>query len=37
MKRAALEKITSKEPDSKVPTAIWENDEDMILKLSGLL
>lgn len=37
MKRAALEKITSKEPDTKTSTAIWEDDEDMILKLSGLL
>lgn len=37
MKRAALEKITSKEPNTKTLTAIWGNDEDMILKLSGLL
>lgn len=37
MKRAALEKITSKESDAKTSTAIWEDDEDMILRLSGLL
>lgn len=37
MKRATLEKITSKEPDTKTSIAIWENDEDMILRLSGLL
>ena len=37
MKRVALEKINSQKPDSKMSIAIWENDEDMILRLSGLL
>lgn len=37
MKRAALEKIDFKDSYVKASTAIWEDDEDMILKLSGLL
>lgn len=37
MKRAALEKIDSANPASKTKIGIWDGDEDMILKLSGLL
>ena len=36
MKRAALEKIDTVSSGSPAPTPIWENDEEMILKLSGL-
>lgn len=37
MKRAALEKIDPQNSSEKSPTAIWEDDENMILRLSGLL
>ncbi len=37
MKRAALEKIESKSTVQKSVPAIWEDDEDMILRLSGLI
>lgn len=37
MKRAALEKTDLINITSQTPIAIWENDEDMILRLSGLL
>ena len=37
MKRAALEKIDAANPTVKTPIAIWEDDENMILRLSGLL
>ena len=36
MKRAALEKIDTVSSGALAPTPIWENDEEMILKLSGL-
>jgi site-specific recombinase XerD len=36
MKRAALEKINTVSSGTPAPTPIWENDEEMILKLSGL-
>ena len=37
MKRAAMEKADRKRNISPQPTAIWQDDEDMILKLSGLM
>jgi hypothetical protein len=37
MKRAALEKIDLQNSSEKPPTAIWEDDDNMILRLSGLL
>jgi site-specific recombinase XerD len=36
MKRAAIEKAEAKHSRTPRPTPIWENDDDMILKLSGL-
>ena len=36
MKRAAMEKADQKRNATPQPTAIWEDDEEMILRLSGL-
>lgn len=37
MKRAAIDKADIVRGDAPPPAPIWENDEEMILKLSGLL
>lgn len=37
MKRAAIDKADIVRGDAPSPTPVWENDEEMILKLSGLL
>jgi len=36
MKRAAMEKADKNRNATPQPTAIWEDDEEMILRLSGL-
>ena len=37
MKRAAINKVDIVRGDTPLTSPIWENDEEMILKLSGLL
>jgi hypothetical protein len=37
MKRAAIDKADIVRNGNVPPVPVWDNDEDMILKLSGLL
>jgi len=37
MKRQAIQKANVLTQGAEPPLAIWENDEEMILKLSGLV